>query len=86
MAAPAQRSKKTVDLAGPRRTGSRIRRDPPPPPPRKVTPGELRAQEARVMVIGIGLIAMALLVLLVQVSRAAGWSAADYTITVHPGG
>lgn len=75
--------KKVVDLSGPRRAVSRIRRDPPPPPPRKVTKAELREQEARVVLIGIVTVGLAIFVLTMQLGRAAGWSPSQYVITVE---
>jgi hypothetical protein len=82
MASISRPGKQTVDLA---RTGprvSRIRRDPPPQPPRKVTPGELRSREARIIVIGLVTFGLAIAVLLFQFGRWAGWSPADYRIVV----
>jgi hypothetical protein len=76
-------SKQTVDLShGPVKV-SRIRRDPPPPPPRKVTAGELRASEAKVIVVGLIVFGLAIAVLLFQAARWAGWSPADYTIVIR---
>lgn len=82
MASASRPGKQTVDLAKPGTRGSRIRRDPPPPPPRKVTPGELRSQEARVIVIGLLTFGLAIAVLLVHFGNWAGWSPADYTIVI----
>jgi hypothetical protein len=76
-------AKKTVDLAGGPVRVSRIRRDPPPPPPRRVTPGELREQEARVIVAGLFAAGLALSLLLYHVAQWAGWSPTDYHIVVH---
>jgi len=75
-------AKAKVDLAAPARIGSRIRRDPPPPPPRKVTRSELRQREARIIVIGITTIALAIMVVLVGLGGRAGWSPADTTILI----
>lgn len=82
MARPFRSDKQTVDLAVRGPTVSRIRRDPPPPPPRKVTPGELRAREAKVIVIGVLAFGLAIFVLLVQLGQWAGWSPADYVIVL----
>ena len=85
MARSQPHAKTIVDLskAGPK--GSRIRRD-PPPPPRKVTAGELRAREARIIVIGITAIGLALFVVLLSLDRFAGLSLADHVIELRPGG
>ncbi|GAA4009444.1 hypothetical protein GCM10022280_02870 [Sphingomonas swuensis] len=83
MASPLSSAKKTVDLSAPRRTGSRIRRDPPPPPPRKVTRGELRSQEARMILAGIALFGLVLAALLFQGSRVAGASLSNYTVVIE---
>ena len=82
MASASRPGKQTVDLAktGPR--VSRIRRDPPPPPPRKVSPGELRSREARIIVIGLVTFGLAIAVLLFHFGQWAGWSPADYTIVI----
>ena len=86
MARFQSQAKTTVDLSKGGPKGSRIRRDPPPPPPKKVTAGELRAREARVIVIGIAAIALALFVILLSLNRFAGWSLGDYVVEVRPDG
>jgi len=82
MAAPLPTTKKTVDLA--RQGGarvSRIRRDPPPAAKEKsVTRAELREREAWSMAIGITAVTVALFVILLALSRWAGWSMSDYEI------
>ena len=82
MASPSPRAKKTVDMAAPALRVSRIRRD-PPPPERKVTAGEVRESEAWSVVLGIGLMALALLVILVALNNAAGWSPSQYTVYIR---
>lgn len=83
MTRPLPSGKRTVDLAGGPRKVSRIRRDPPPPPPRKVTPGELRSQEAKVILVGLAAAALAIALILVQIGQWAGWSPTDYTIVIR---
>lgn len=83
MARSTSSSKQTVDLSRTPLKVSRIRRDPPPPPPRKVTPGELRAVEAKAIVIGLTAFGLAIAVLLYQAAQWAGWSPADYTIVIR---
>ena len=82
MAAPLPTAKKTVDLAASRGVRvSRIRRDPPPTVKEKViTRAELRRREAWMLAIGITAMAIALFVVLIAVSRWAGWSLTDYEI------
>jgi hypothetical protein len=76
-------SKQTVDLSRAPAKVSRIRRDPPPPPARKVMPSELRASEAKVIVVGLTVFGLAIAILLFQAARWAGWSPADYTIVIR---
>lgn len=70
-------------MAAPARVGSRIRRDPPPPPPRRVTARQIREREAKMVVIGILVFALALTVLMVALGQGAGWSPADYVIAIQ---
>ena len=82
MARPLRRDKGTVDLsAGPERV-SRIRRNPPPPPPRKVSPSELRAREARIIVVGLVAFGLAIWVILFQLAQYSSWSPGDYQIVI----
>lgn len=70
-----------MDIAGgPRPVGSRIRRAPPPKPERKISAAELREREARLMVIGMVAVALAVSVILLSVARWQGWSPADYRV------
>jgi len=82
MAAPLPTAKKTVDLATSRGGRvSRIRRDPPPRVKEKtITRAELRQREAWMMAIGITAMTVALFVVLIAVSRWAGWSLTAYEI------
>jgi hypothetical protein len=75
-------AKKTVDLAASRGVRvSRVRRDPPPKVKEKtITKAELRQREAWMMAIGITAMSLALFVVLVAVSRWAGWSLTEYEI------
>ena len=85
MASPFQSSKKSVDLAAPVVRVSRIRRDPPPPPVKEVSSAEIKERDAWTVVIGIATFALALVVIVVGVSNAAGWSPRDYTIHIESG-
>ena len=82
MASPYHRAKKSIDMAAPGHRVSRIRRD-PPPPERKVTAGEVKEREAWSVVLGIAAMALALLIILVAISNAAGWSPSQYTIHIE---
>jgi hypothetical protein len=87
MALPLPSTKKAVDLAGgPRRVGSRIRRNPPPPPQKKLSAGEIREREAWVVGIGIVAVALAITVIAVAVGHWAGWSPSDYQIVIEDRG
>ena len=84
MARPLASGKKAVDLAGgPRKLGSRIRRAPPPKPEKKLSAAELREREAWLIGTGILVFGIALAVILIAVGRWAGWSPADYVITIQ---
>lgn len=79
MASPLQSRKKAVDLATPGSRVSRIRRD-PPPPVKTVTAGEMKERDAWTIVIGIIALALALFIILIGVSNAAGWSPRQNTV------
>jgi cytochrome c-type biogenesis protein CcmH/NrfG len=84
MARPLAGGKTAVDLVGgPRKVGSRIRRDPPPPPPKKLTAGEMREREKWVVVTGIVAVALALAVIILSVGRWSGWSPAQTVIRIE---
>jgi hypothetical protein len=83
MAQPLPVRKQAVDLAGgPRKVGSRIRRAPPPKPEKQLSAAEVREREAWVVGVGILAVAMALMIVVLAAARWAGWSPADYEITV----
>ena len=82
MASPLQRRKKSVDLAAPGPRVSRVRRD-PPPVEKVLTVGEIRERNARNMVIGIIAFALALFIVLIGFTNAAGWSPSQYTIEIQ---
>ncbi len=85
MASPLQRRKKSVDLAAPGSRVSRIRRD-PPPPEKLLSAGEIKERNARNMVIGIIAFALALFIVLIGFTNAAGWTPSQYTITIRQSG
>ena len=82
MASPHQPGKKSVDLATPAVRVSRIRRD-PPPPVEVVSAVEIKERDARTIVIGIITVAVALFVIMIGASNAAGWSPSQYTIHIR---
>ena len=83
MASPLPTRKISVDLAAPVLRVSRIRRDPPPPPPKEVSTAEIVERDARHVAVGIVTVALALFVILIGVSNAAGWSPRQYTIRMQ---
>ncbi len=82
MASPFQSRKKSVDLATPVPRVSRIRRD-PPPPVKVVSVVEIKEREARTVVIGIIAFALALFIIMIAVSNAAGWSPRQYAVHIR---
>ena len=85
MATPLKTAKQAVDLAAPVVRVSRIRRD-PPPKVKTVTAAEIRERDARGMAIGIAALTLAVFVLLLAATNAAGWSPSQYTITIREQG
>ncbi len=79
MASLLPSGKKSVDLAAPAVRVSRIRRD-PPPVVKQVSAVEVQDREARTVVMGVVAFALALFVIVVAVSNAAGWSPSQYTV------
>jgi hypothetical protein len=79
MAAPLNTAKQTVDLAAPVTRVSRIRRD-PPLKVKEVTLAEIKERDARDIVIGIMVFTLALCVILIAFTNAAGWSPSQLTI------
>jgi hypothetical protein len=74
-----------VDLATSGPKVSRIRRNPPAPPPKKVTPGELRQHEAKVILVGLIAAGLAIALILVQIANWAGWSPSNYHLIIRQG-
>lgn len=84
MAQPLPSRKQAVDLAhGPRKVGSRIRRAPPPKPEKPLSKAELREREAWMMSIGMLAVAVALMVILLAVTRWGGWSPTQYRVEIN---
>ena len=78
MANPVQPDKKSVDLSVSAPRLSRIRRD-PPPPVKEISIVDIQEREARTVVIGVVVFALALFVIVLTVSNAAGWSPSQYS-------
>ena len=78
MASPLQTGKQAVDLAASGARVSKIRRD-PPPKVKEVTVADRDERDARIVVIGVLLFAVALLIAIVGLSSALGWSPRQYT-------
>ena len=85
MASPLHMRKKSIDLAAPAAGVSRIRRD-PPPRVKEVTVAEITERDARDLVIGIVTVALALFVILIGLSNAAGWSPSQVVIRIEQKG
>ena len=81
MAAPLQTGKKTVDLAAPAVPGSRIRRDPKPKARQTVVP-DRDERDQKVVVWGVAVFAVALLVIIIGLSAAVGWTPRDYVVAI----
>lgn len=75
-------SKQSVDLASSGPRVSRIRRD-PPPPVKVVSAIEVKERDSRAVVIGVVLMALALFIVMIGLSNAAGWSPSQYTIHIR---
>ena len=82
MASPLHPRKQAVDLAAPVVLVSRIRRD-PPPKEKIVTAAEIRERDAWSIGVGIAVVALAVFVILIGASNAAGWSPRQYTIQLR---
>ena len=81
MAAPLQTSKSSVDLAATRVPGSRIRRD-PAPTMKEITIPDRDQRDARMVVFGVILFALAIVVASLGLMAAGGWTAKDYVVNV----
>ena len=81
MASPFHTRKTTVDMSAPVVRVSRIRRD-PPPPVRVITAAEIRERDARNIVIGIIAFALAVFIILIGLSNAAGWSPSQHAVVI----
>ena len=76
MASPLQTGKQSVDLATP--GVSRIRRDPPPVARKTVVP-DRDDSHTRTVVIGVLAFAVAIVIAVIGISAATGWSPRHYT-------
>ena len=78
MARPLPSGKQSVSLASAGPRVSRIRRDPPPPAP-EIVIAERNERDARMVVVGVIIFALALVVIGVALMSYAGWSPRQYT-------
>lgn len=78
MASPLQTGKKSVNLAAGARV-SRIRRD-PPPVVKKTVVRDPEERDTQMVVTGVIAFALAIVIVTIGFSVAAGWSPSQYTI------
>lgn len=81
MASPLQTGKKSVNLAAGARV-SRIRRD-PPPVVKKAIVRDPDERDARVVVIGVVVFAIAIFIITIAFSAYQSWSPSDHTVEVN---
>ena len=82
MASPLKTGKQSVDLAAKGAPGSRIRRD-PPPAVKELVIRDRDERDQRIVIIGVVSFALALFVIAVGFSSAAGWSPAQYSVHIE---
>ena len=82
MASPLQTGKQSVDLAASGARVSKIRRD-PPPLVKTIVVRDRDERDARMVVIGVVAFALALVIIALGFTGAAGWSPRDYTIHIE---
>lgn len=82
MTRPLPTGKKSIDLAAPAVRVSRIRRD-PPPPVKEVTAAEIKERDARTIVIGVTVFALAFFVLLIAFGGFAGRASEPYKVELR---
>ena len=82
MASPLPTAKQSVDLASSGPRVSKIRRDPPPPEKPKAIrhPDEV---DRTAVVVGVVVIALALLVIIFAFGSWSGWTPQQYTVEVN---
>jgi hypothetical protein len=78
MASPLKTGKQSVNLAAGEVRVSRIRRD-PPPAVKEIVVRDPEERDARTVVIGVVVFALALFVIAIGFSSFAGWSPRQYT-------
>ena len=74
-------SKQSVDLASSGQKISRIRRD-PPPPVKPIEAIDIEERESWTIAIGVMSFALALFVIVLGLSAAAGWSPSQYSLNL----
>ena len=81
MAAPLKSAKQSVDLARPVVRVSRIRRN-PPPVVKELSLEDIRERDRRNAIVGVIVFALAIFVILIGFSAAAGWTPRQYTLNI----
>jgi hypothetical protein len=79
MASPLQTGKQSVNLAAGEVRVSRIRRD-PPPAVKEIVVRDPEERDARMVIIGVVVFALALFVIAIGFSSFAGWTPRQYTV------
>ena len=74
-------SKQSVDLASSGPRVSRIRRD-PPPPVKPIEAVDIEGRESWTIAIGVVSFSLALFVIVLALSAAAGWSPSQYSLNL----
>ena len=82
MASPLASGKPSVDLARTAVPGSRIRRD-PVPIEKELVIADIEGRDARMVIIGVAVFALAIVVASLGLMAAGGWTAKDYVVHVE---
>ena len=81
MANPLPTAKQSVDLASAGLAVSRIRRD-PPPAVKEIAAVDVEEREGWAIAVGVVSFALALFVVVLAISSAAGWTPSQYSINI----
>lgn len=81
MAHPLPTAKQSVDLASSGPAVSRIRRD-PPPAVKEIAAVDIEEREGWAIVVGVVSFALALFVVVLAISNAAGWTPSQYSVNI----
>ena len=83
MASPLAPAKQSIDLASGAVRGSRIRRD-PVPVEKELVVTDIEGRDARTVITGVIVFALAIVVATLGLMAAGGWTAKDYVVHVEP--